>query len=340
MSETASAAAAATATATARKTYTRRTTRDRVVDLLEEAIRLVKARCVEPEKGAATKAAQEVLAQSKREFAEAVEMKRQANAALQTATALASSANAEEAEEAAPRVTIPPLPMTLKKRTKTASASLAATVPTVTAALAATVPTVTAKNTTLKVKKAPSCPGGPKAFNEFLKSKRAEVQAELGPTADYPKVRARISELWKESCSAGGAGASKRTTRKVTTAATPGRVNAPVSLPVPQGALTAVTEVSDSKETEAEEEEEKEEEKQENENSLLPAQDYEDLGMDEMFGMRKVRVDGRDLYMTDANKGLFNRNDEDDDPLGEFVGYLRNGKIVEQNAPNTENELT
>jgi len=70
MSETATAAA----TATARKTYTRRTTRDRVVDLLEEAIRLVKARCVEPEKGG-TKAAQELLAQSKREFAEAVEMK-------------------------------------------------------------------------------------------------------------------------------------------------------------------------------------------------------------------------------------------------------------------------
>ena len=57
--------------------------------------------------------------------------------------------------------------------------------------------------------------------------------------------------------------------------------------------------------------------------------------MDDMFGMRKVRVEGRDLYMTDANKGLFNRKDEDDDPLGEFVGYLRNGKIVEQNAPNS-----
>ena len=315
MSETAAAAA----TAKARKTYTRRTTRDRVVDLLEEAIRLVKARCVEPDTASETKAAQELLAQSKKDFAEAVEMKRQANAALATATALAA-----------------PAPALV---TKKGTASKKATAPVVTAhVVTAVVPTP--KNTTLKVKKAPSCPGGPKAFNEFLKSKRVEVQAELGPTADYPKVRARISELWKESCSAGGAGASKRTTRKVTTAATPGRVNAPVSLPVPQGALTAVTEVSDSKETEAEEEEEKEEEKQENENSLLPAQDYEDLGMDEMFGMRKVRVDGRDLYMTDANKGLFNRNDEDDDPLGEFVGYLRNGKIVEQNAPNTENELT
>jgi len=328
MSETAAA------TATARKTYTRRTTRDRVVDLLEEAIRLVKARCVEPEKGG-TKAAQELLAQSKREFAEAVEMKRQANAALQTATAVVASegAGAEaEAEAEAPR-SIPPLPLTLKKRTK-ATASASAPVGGATAPLTAVA--VAPKNTTLKVKKAPSCPGGPKAFNEFLKSKRAEVEAELGGEAPYSEVRARIAQLWKETCSTGGAGptASKRTTRKVKTPVTPGRVNAPVPLAAPPGAaLSAVPEISESKETEAEEEEAEEEEK--NENAILPVQDgYEDLGMDDMFGMRKVRVDGRDLYMSD-NMGLFKRNDEDDDPLGDFIGYLRNGKIVEQDAPNS-----
>ena len=315
MSET----AAASATAKARKTYTRRTTRDRVVDLLEEAIRLVKARCVEPE-GAGTKAARDLLAESKREFAEAVEMKRQANAALQTATALASSASEAEEEAEAP-VVVPPLPMTLKKKTKTAAPASAAPL----------TATATAKNTTLKVKKAPSCPGGPKAFNEFLKSKRAEVEAELGSEAPYSEVRARIAQMWKESCTAGGG--TKRATRKIKTPATPGRVNAPVSLPVPQPALSAVPEVSESKEAEEQGEEEF---KEQEENLLTPVQEgYEDLGMDEMFDMRKVRVDGRDLYMTDANKGLFNRNDEDDDPLGEFVGYLRNGKIVEQNAPNS-----
>lgn len=317
-----------TATTTARKTYTRRTTRDRVVDLLEEAIRLVKARCVEPEKGAGTKAARDILAESKKEFAEAVEMKRQANAALQTATALASSANEAEAE-AAPTV-IPPLPMTLKKKTKTAAAALAATGGAGATAAPLTA-TATAKNTTLKVKKAPSCPGGPKAFNEFLKSKRAEVEAELGGEAPYSEVRARIAQLWKETCSSTG---SKRTTRKVKTPATPGRVNAPVSLaPVPGAALSAVPEASESKEAEEEESKEQEQEA-EDENAVLPVQSYEDLGMDDMFGMRKVRVEGRDLYMSD-NMGLFNRNDEDDDPLGEFVGYLRNGKIVEQNAPNS-----
>jgi hypothetical protein len=309
MSET----AAASATAKARKTYTRRTTRDRVVDLLEEAIRLVKARCVEPE-GTGTKAARDLLAESKREFAEAVEMKRQANAALETATAVVAEAPAAAA------------PMTLKKKTKAPSATALPALSTAVTATAA-VP----KNTTLKVKKAPSCPGGPKAFNEFLKSKRAEVEAELGSEAPYSEVRARIAQMWKESCTAGGG--TKRATRKIKTPATPGRVNAPVSLPVPQPALSAVPEVSESKEAEEQGEEES---KEQEENLLTPVQEgYEDLGMDEMFDMRKVRVDGRDLYMTDANKGLFNRNDEDDDPLGEFVGYLRNGKIVEQNAPNS-----
>lgn len=315
MSET----AAATATAKARKTYTRRTTRDRVVDLLEEAIRLVKARCVEPE-GAGTKAARDLLAESKREFAEAVEMKRQANAALETATAVVAEAPAAA-------------PLTLKKKTKAPSATALPALSTATAAVP--------KNTTLKVKKAPSCPGGPKAFNEFLKSKRAEVEAELGSEAPYSEVRARIAQMWKESCSsAGGAGGgTKRATRKLKTPATAARVNAPVSLAPPQPALSAVPEASESKEAEEEEEykeQEEEESKEQEENLLTPVQEgYEDLGMDEMFGMRKVRVEGRDLYMTDANKGLFNRNDEDDDPLGEFVGYLRNGKIVEQNAPNS-----
>ena len=357
-----------------KRSYTRRTTRDRVVALLEEAIELVKARCVDPGSSASaasaataaaattTKAARDLLAESKREFAEAIEMKKQANAALQMASATAApsvTAPSATAATAAPSVTapsvtaLPPLPLTLKRKTKGESKQATATVP----APLMTVPVKTsALNTTMKVKKAPSCPGGPKAFNEFLKSKRAEVEAELGANAPYSQVRTRIAQLWKESCSSagGGAGAVKRTTRKLTKA-TPGRVNAP---------LATLPEVSESKEAEAEEEESKEEEQeaeaeqeaeskeeeqeaeaeskeeeqeQEQENTLLtPAgAGYEDLGMDDMFGMRKIKVANRNLFMTDANKGLFERNDEDDDPLGPFVGYLRNGKIVEQNAPNS-----
>ena len=58
-----------------KRRYTRRTTRDRVVALLEEAIQLVKARCLE--KG------EDPLVKSKRDFAAAVEMKRQANALVE-----------------------------------------------------------------------------------------------------------------------------------------------------------------------------------------------------------------------------------------------------------------
>jgi DNA-binding ferritin-like protein len=56
------------------KKYTRRTTRDRLVDLLEEAIKLVKTRCVEPVKGSP----ENMLERSRREFEEAVQMKQEA----------------------------------------------------------------------------------------------------------------------------------------------------------------------------------------------------------------------------------------------------------------------
>jgi hypothetical protein len=135
---------------------------------------------------------------------------------------------------------------------------------------------------------------------------------------------------------------------KAATKATPGRVNAIVP-----GALSPLGEVSESKETETEPELEAEEDEaaaaggaaeaaaeeaaaeeaaaEEGEEATLG---YEDLGIDDMRDMRKIRVDGRDLYMVDANRSLFERNDEDDDSLGEFVGYLRDGEIVEQEAPN------
>jgi hypothetical protein len=50
--------------------------------------------------------------------------------------------------------------------------------------------------------------------------------------------------------------------------------------------------------------------------------------------MRKIRVEGRDLYMVDSNSSLFDRNEEEGDALGEFVGHLRDGKVVEDEAPN------
>jgi hypothetical protein len=292
-----------TAAAT-KRTYTRRTTRDRVVDLLEQAIELVKARCVDPEKNALVAAAK--LAASKREFAQAVELKKQENLATTAVTAapLATEVPAVTAPLATevPAVTTPLATAAFTKTTKTAKA--ATLVPQFTAAAAAP---LTAVNSTRKVKKAASCPGGPKAFNEFLKSKRAEVEAELGGKAPYAQVRARIAELW----------------------------NAVANL---AGSLAPLEEVSESKEADEESKTEPElEESKEAEDEAQPTGSYEDLGMvdeGDAAGMRKIRVEGRDLYMVDSNSSLFDRNEEEGDALGEFVGHLRDGKVVEDETPN------
>ena len=306
-----------TAAAT-KRTYTRRTTRDRVVDLLEQAIELVKARCVDPEKNALVAAAK--LAASKREFAQAVEQKKQENLA---ATAFPTVTEVPAVTEV-PVATAATAATAVTKATKVAKTKTLAPL-----TAAATAAPLTAVNSTRKTKKAASCPGGPKAFNEFLKSKRAEVEAELGGKAPYAQVRARIAELWKESCPK-----PPTKTRKVATKATPGRVNAVANL---AGSLAPLEEVSESKEAEESKTEPELEEEAEAEAEAQPTGSYEDLGMvdeGDAAGMRKIRVEGRDLYMVDSNSSLFDRNEEEGDALGEFVGHLRDGKVVEDEAPN------
>ena len=172
-----------------RTKYTRRTTRDRLIDLLEEAIKLVKVRCVGPE--------EDVLEQARKEFQEAADMKNQAAELLKTVR-----------EET---------PYPQNQQTTNALVAEPITLPQVNA---------TPRNTTVKVKKLPSCPGGPKAFNEFLKSKRAEVEANLGPNAKYSDVRAEIAKRWKQAC----ANTTKKVSKTKKTTVTPGRVNAPIPL--------------------------------------------------------------------------------------------------------------
>jgi hypothetical protein len=299
-----------------KRTYTRRTTRDRVVALLEEAIQLVKARCVEPEKGTklpftatqaeppsvsnfsasvdaamvgATPETQDLLAQSRLEFAKAAELKKQANALLQASNANSQFAKAAELKKQANAL--------LEASSKVRSQMSLTTV-----------------NTTLK-KKLPSCPGGPKAFNEYFKKMRPVVEGEM-PDAKYSDVRAEIAKRWKESCSLGN-----KTRKASKTKATPGRVNAPLAQEaaplsaVAEEEAEALDEAPLSQVAEAE-----------------PAeQGYTNLGMDDTLGMRKIEIEGRPLYMTDANSGVFER---DDDSAGAFVGYIRNGKLVEQEQPD------
>ena len=56
---------------------------------------------------------------------------------------------------------------------------------------------------------------------------------------------------------------------------------------------------------------------------------YQNEGMDDTVGMRKIKMNGRNLYIT-SNNGLFDR--QGNSP-GDFVGRLVNGKIVEEEAP-------
>jgi hypothetical protein len=57
---------------------------------------------------------------------------------------------------------------------------------------------------------------------------------------------------------------------------------------------------------------------------------YEDLGMDDNLGMRKISVNGRKLLMTNANSGLF--EDKNGAP-GDFIGYLKDGKVEASSPP-------
>ena len=188
-----------------RTKYTRRTTRDRLIDLLEEAIKLVKVRCVGPE--------EDVLEQARKEFQEAADMKNQAAELLKTVreetpypqNQQTTNAFAEPKE---------PLQEPLQEPLRVVPQAVS-----------------TNPNFSVTRKKLPSCPGGPKAFNEFLKSKRAEVEANLGPNAKYADVRAEIAKRWKQAC----ANTTKKVSKTKKTTVTPGRVNAPIPLtPAPE----------------------------------------------------------------------------------------------------------
>ena len=263
----------------ASRKYTRRTTRDRLIDLLEEAIKLVKLRCVGSE---------DDLDNARKEFQAAANMKNQA-ALLRNANDLEYTEVSEPGPLSEPLSE--PVSEQVSEQVSEPLTQEPLTQEPLTQGQDSQVPYV-AHNTTLKVKKLPSCPGGPKAFNEFLKANRAKVESNLGPNAKYVDVRAEIARRWKLACR------NTKKLSKVKTASTPGRVNAPLSL---------APEVS------------------------LPDADYEDEGLDDTLGMRRISVEGRPLYMTDSNMGLFDRSN---DEVGGFVGYLRNGKIVEQDAPN------
>jgi hypothetical protein len=183
--------------------------------------------------------------------------------------------------------------------------------------------------TTLKEKKKPGCPGGPKAFNEFVKKWRMN-----NPGLSYTDSLKKIKEtgVYAATCSLPGM------TRKAPRA-TPGRVNAIVPLAENVSTLSP-TSLNSNSNSKSNSNSNSNRNSNSNSNSsvstlsptpvnLTENKGYKNQGMDNTVGMRKIQVNGRNLYMS-SNNGLFER--EGNAP-GDFVGHLKNGKIVEDDAP-------
>lgn len=225
-------------------------------------------------------------------------------------------------------------------------------------------------------KKSGGCPGGPKAYNEFVKKWLAEQRA-AGREMTYQQALKEIKEkdIYTQSC---GLPPKKNKTRKLPKVSqTPGRVNAPYvpyvqnspnAAPAPVTAapssLSAAASLASAPQvkergkslppTAANLEKQESERKyleegiasrraareaeaealapvaEEEGSSLAAPEGYEDLGMNDNLGMRKISVNGRKLLMTNGNSGLF--EDKEGAP-GDFIGYLKDGKVVPSSPP-------
>jgi hypothetical protein len=233
-------------------------------------------------------------------------------------------------------------------------------------------------------RKSGGCPGGPKAYNEFVKKWLAEQRA-AGKEMTYQEALKVIKQnnIYTQSC---GLPPKKNKTRKLNKGnqvpQTPGRVNAPYVPYVqnspnaaPSSLVTAPASASVKERGKSLPPTAANLEKQESERKYLEegiasrraareaddaarldvalppikeeatpspmesaspvsepvaAQGYEDLGMNDNLGMRKISVNGRKLLMTNGNSGLF--EDMNGAP-GEFVGYLKNGKVTASSPP-------
>jgi hypothetical protein len=334
-----------------KRTYTRRSTRDRVVALLEEAISLVKARCMEPVKGSPEdilSRSRGDLEESKRKLQEAMEIKREANAVFEASRrqtpypqeeGVSSLESTESTNSTDSLETVKPRPFAPITRMAPIAPFLSAN---------SSVVPASKKRVTMKKSKMPSDPGlradkgpdKPGGFNDFLKEKREEVEAqlttELGQKPSYDQVRGRISELWKRQKEAQGV--KVRTSRKLSKMpqasegpqvpqATPGRVNAIVPLPRNIAELSRINEGQEYQESP--ELQEVQEVPEVPEAQEVP-EGVTDLGMNDMLGMRRIEVNNEPYFMT-TNQGLFRR--DSDEEAGSFVGYYRNGKIEYQDEP-------
>jgi hypothetical protein len=194
------------------------------------------------------------------------------------------------------------------------------------ATAAAAAPTITQE----EAKKLPSCPGGPKAFNEFVKKYRTE-QKEKGRELSYQEALKEAGPVFKVRCQENGSSAAANEARKAArrekrrkTQKVAFKSPTPPSAEVPAaaagGAAIAATagRVSPPRSLGAVEQ--------------APAP-YLNEGLDNSQGMQKIVIEDVPYFMTLADKGLFERTD--DGNVGGWVGYLEEGgKIRETNQPD------
>lgn len=232
---------------------------------------------------------------------------------------------------------------TRKTKTKVAEGSVggAATA----AAAPAPAPTITRE----EAKKLPSCPGGPKAFNEFVKKYRSD-QKEKGRELSYQEALKEAGPVFKTRCLENGTSAAANEARKAAR-----REKRRKTQKVAFKSPTPEAEQDDIATEPLVGEQEKEAEATATRVSPAEAEaaaatagrvspqrslaevaapaPYLNEGLDNSQGMQKIVLEDVPYFMTLADKGLFKRTE--DGNVGEWVGYLEEGgKIRETNQPD------
>jgi hypothetical protein len=255
---------------------------------------------------------------------------------------------------------------------------------------------VSVSSPTSRKRKSGGCPGGPEAYNKFVKEWLSEQRA-AGREITHQQALKEIKEtgIYEKSC---GLPPKKNVTRKavksIKTAVTPGRVNAVISPRVAEETNATPQALEEERNATPQAANATPQALEEERNATPQAANatpqaanatpqaanatpqaanatpqaanatpqasnatpqasnatpqasnatpqasnaqteenkgYEDLGMDDTTGMRRIKANGRDLYMTNGNSGLFERNGN---APGDFVGYLREGKIEPASPP-------
>jgi hypothetical protein len=250
---------------------------------------------------------------------------------------------------------------TRKTNTKVAEGSVGGA-----ATSAAAAPTITQE----EAKKLPSCPGGPKAFNEFVKKYRSD-QKEKGRELSYQEALKEAGPVFKTRCRENGSSAAanearkaarrekRRKTQKVAfKSPTPEAEQDEIATEPFVGEEEKEAEATATRVSPAEATATRVSPAEATATRVSPAEaeaaatagrvspqrslaevaapaPYLNEGLDNSQGMQKIVLEDVPYFMTLADKGLFKRTE--DGNVGDWVGYLEEGgKIRETNQPDKE----